>query len=145
MVIFNQQDYPKSYLGKTKFTVSRWGCLVTVITMIYDYVYDRKMTPDSCAHKLEFMPSGDLIWDSLKNVSLRLVARVRRFDKAGIDSAFRNPNQFIALQVNNSHWVWVIGRYIPYFGYRIVDPLHGDKCYSNRYKKITGHAVIEKL
>lgn len=145
MVIFNQQLYPKSFLGKTKFTVARWGCLVTVITMIYDYVYDRKMTPDSCAQKLQFMPSGDLVWGSLKNLTLRLVERVRRFDKAKIDAAFKNPDQYVALQVNSSHWVWVIGRYIPYLGYRIADPLRGDRGYSRRYKNITGHAVIIKL
>jgi hypothetical protein len=40
--------------------------------------------------------------------------------------------------------VWVIGRYIPYLGYRIVDPMGGVKAYSSKYKRITGHAIITK-
>jgi hypothetical protein len=51
----------------------------------------------------------------------------------------------VALQVNNNHWVWLIGRYIPLLGYRIADPMTGGKAYSSRYKTITGHAVIAKV
>lgn len=145
MKIFNQQNYPKSYLGKTKYTVARWGCLDTVVTQIYNYIFGKEITPDIMAKKLEFNENGELLWNSLKNVNLNLKSRVRTYRKDLIDQSFKNPNEFIALQVKNSHWVWVIGRYIPYFGYKIADPIGGKIRYTNYYdNKITGHAVITK-
>jgi len=144
MMIFNQQLI-RGYLGKSRYTIARWGCLDTVVTMIYDYIYGLKMTPDQMAQRLEFNVDGELLWYSLKNVNLKLKSRVRTYRKDLIDQAFKNPSDYIAFQVNNNHWVWVIGRYIPVLGYRIVDPLHGDKTYTNRYKNnITGHAVITR-
>jgi len=143
MVIFNQQNYPKSYLGNTKFTLARWGCLDTVITMIYDFINGKEMTPDTMAMKLSFLDTGDLVWGSLSKVGLKLKSRVRTYRKDLIDLSYKNPDEFIALQVKGSHWVWVIGRYIPILGYKIVDPLGGKKRYTNYYEnKITGHAVI---
>jgi len=144
MIIFNQQAYPKNYLGKTKYTIARWGCLTVCVTMIYDYLFNKQTTPDTMAQKLEYNINGNLLWYSLKNIGLKLVTRVRYFNKSIIDAAVKNPNQFIALEVNSCHWVWVIGRYIPVLGYRIVDPLRGDKAYSSRYRSITGFAIISK-
>jgi hypothetical protein len=144
MLIFNQQK-TLGFLGKTKFTIARWGCLDTVMTEIYDYLYGDKMTPDVMAQKLVFNENGDLVWSSLSNVDLKLISRVRYYNKAGIDKALKDPDQYIALQVNNNHWVWVIGRYLPFLGYKIADSWLGDKSYTNRYKNnITGYALIGK-
>ena len=145
MKIFNQQDYPNDYLGDTKYSIARWGCLDTVITMIYDYLFSRQLNPVEISKLLSFNSDGELEWWSLKNIGLKLDERVRFYSKEKIDDAYASDDKFIALQVNNSHWVWVIGRYYPYFGYKIVDPLHGDKARSTRYANITGHAIISKI
>lgn len=145
MQIFNQMDYPKDYLGKTQYTVARWGCLTTCVVMIHDYIFDKALNPAQAGQILAYLSTGDLIWSSIGKLGLKLDARVRTYRKDLIDKAFADPDKYIAIQVNGFHWVWVIGRYIPYLGYRIVDPLGGTKCWSSKYRSITGHALISKL
>ncbi len=145
MQIFNQQDYPKDYLGKTKYTIAKWGCLTVTLNMIYNYINGKNIEPPKVAQMFKYLNTGDLIWSSIDILGLKMIERVRTYRKDLIDKAYAIDGEYVALQVNSSHWVWVIGRYIPLLGYRVADPLHGDRCYVlSRYKKITGHAVIIK-
>jgi hypothetical protein len=145
MTIFNQQDarWAKEILGNTPYTIGRWGCLTTVLTMIHNEIKGSVMTPLQCAKLLKFTPDGLVIWSSLKEIDLKLVNRMKFRHDVIIQSALNSKDDYVALQVNNNHWVWLIGRYIPILGYRIVDPWTGTKCYTNRYKNnITGCAII---
>jgi hypothetical protein len=148
MVIFNQQDsrWAKETLGNTVYTIGRWGCLNTVLTMVYNQIFNSRMTPLQCAKKLQFTPDGMLKWESLKEINLKLVSRIRVRNDVMIKNALNSPKDYVALQVNNNHWVWLIGRYIPILGYRIADPWTGTACYTNRYKNnITGFALISNI
>ena len=143
MKIFCQQDY-KTMLGNTRYSVARYGCLTADIAMIYDYIHKLNVNPAEMAKKLEYNSDGLLLWPSLSKIGMKLVSRQYTFNKKVIDSELASPNRYVVLQVNNNHWVWPIGRWIPILGYKIVDPFRGDKCYTNRYKNnITGLAVVE--
>lgn len=128
-------------IGKTSETVGRKGCLITCISMITDYI-GRYTNPGELATTLDFNPDAKLIWDSVKKVGLDFVYRFYSRDDIKIKRAFNNPDQFVVLQVNNNHWVWLIGIS---GGYKVADPYYGDTPYlSKRRYKITGFAILEK-
>ena len=145
MITISQQDsrWAKETLGNTPYTIGRWGCLMTVLTMIRNEIFKSVMTPTQAAKKLQFTPGGLVIWSSLKDINLKLVNRMGFRHDVIIQAAYRSKDQYVALQVNNNHWVWLIGRRLPFLGYRIVDPWTGSICYTNRYHdNITGFAVV---
>jgi ABC-type bacteriocin/lantibiotic exporter with double-glycine peptidase domain len=142
MTIFNQTKY-SGFLGNTKYSIKGYGCTTACVTMVHNYKNKKFIDLDKAAKMLSYTKDGLLIWSSLKKLGLQLVSRVYKYDKKLIDDTFKSDNKYVILQVNKNHWVWVIGRYIPFLGYRIADPLKGDKAYTNRYKNITGFAIIK--
>lgn len=128
-------------IGKSTETIGRKGCLITCISMITDYI-GQYLNPGELAHTLDFTPNALLIWASVTKVKLDFVYRYYQRDDVKIKKAFKNPDQFIVLQVNNNHWVWLIGIS---GGYKVADPYYQDIIYlSKRRYKITGFAVLEK-
>lgn len=147
LILFSQQDprWAKETLGNTPYTIGRWGCLMTCATMARDYIFGSGMTPSQVNKKLKYTSGGLLIWSSLPNIGMKLVQRVYRNDYNKLKSVYYSSDKYAILQVNSNHWVWVIGRYIPYLGWKIADPWTGTKTYTNRYgNKITGFAVVSK-
>lgn len=141
----SQQDsrWGNKYLGKTKYTIARYGCVTVDLTMIYNYIFGRQKTPDNVAQILEYTSGGLLIWKSLQKLNLSLKERFYGKQSDTINAGLKNPKTFVILQVNSNHWVWLIGRYIPYFGYKIIDPWDGRTKHTNAYRNnITGGAVI---
>jgi hypothetical protein len=143
---FNQLNYPNTYLGNTKYTVSRWGCLSLVINMGYNFLFGKNVQPPEMVKILTYSADGNLQWGSLSKIGLKLVKRISQtlppYD--AIKSGYENPNQFVALELHNgSHFVWVIGRRIPLLGYRILNPFGGKKEYCKN--NITGCRIVEKL
>lgn len=143
---FNQLDYPKVYLGNTKYTVARWGCLSLVVNMGYNYMFGKNVQPPAMVKILTYDSNGNLQWPSLKKINLMLVSAVRKSSTpyGMINEGYKNPNQFVALEIKNgAHFVWLIGRYIPLLGYRVLNPFGGKKEYM-KYG-ITGCRIIEKI
>lgn len=147
MTIFSQQDsrWANVKMGGSNYTIGRWGCLLTDLTNLRNFIFGSAMRPDQADDKLSFTKDGLLIWGSLSGIGLKLVERVYKNDYNKILSVYKSSDKYAILQVNNNHWVWVIGRYIPYFGWKIGDPWTGTSCYTNKYRNnITGFAVISK-
>jgi hypothetical protein len=143
---FNQLDYPKVYLGNTSYTVARWGCLSLVVNMGYNFLFGKNVQPPEIVKILSYSSSGNLLWPSLLKLDLKLVKRISQTSTPydAINAGYKNPNQFVALEVKNgAHFVWLIGRYIPLLGYRIVNPFGGKKEYMKN--GITGCRIIEKI
>lgn len=144
MKIFCQQNYPQK-MGTSNYTIARYGCLDTVITVGYDWFFSESLTPPQIASKLSFNSDGMLIWGSLKNIGLGLKNRVYGRNDAIMLEAIKNPNEICAIQVNSSHWVLATSKSI-LGGYNIFDPWFGDLSTTRRYKNnISGCAIIIKL
>ena len=143
MTTFSQQD--RRWVGtkySNGYTIGRYGCTLTDLTMIHDWFTGEQMTPDQVAAKLKYT-SGLIIWDSLKNVGLKLVQRIRVRDDNAIRAGLAANDQCVIVEVNHNHWLWVIGRSLPGLGYKVVDPWDGRTKYTNSYSNnITGLAII---
>jgi len=143
MKILNQRNalWANIKLKKSNETVGKRGCLITdnsAITAEIGNYHD----PGWLAQHLDFTLQGLFIWASIIKVKLDFVYRFYSRDDVKIKKAFADPDQFIVMQVDNYHWVWLIG---VIGGYRVMDPYYGDVIYwTKRYKKITGFAVLEK-
>jgi len=128
------------------YTVGRWGCLAVSLANARNWFYNKNDNPMWTVPKLNYTSDGRILWNSLKNVGLKLVERVYGRNEAKINEALAHPNKCVILQVNNNHWVWAIGRKLPILGYRIADPWDGRIKYINFYRdNITGCAVISRI
>jgi hypothetical protein len=145
MITFGQQNYPKLYLGNTRFSFARYGCLSACVVMTYDWLNGKNKTPDQIVPQLEYNSDGMLLWYSVKNINLELKEQVRKNPKLArtvIDKWWPNQSVCAALEVNNGvHFVWQVGRWYPFLGYKIFDP------WTNKFtylKNPTGVRIIGK-
>lgn len=145
MITFSQQDSRWSNLKfGGGYSIGRYGCVITDLAMIRDWFYNFDSNPIWVSQQLSYS-NGLVIWSSLPKVGLSLVRRVYGRNDTIIKSALAAPDQCCILQVNNNHWLFLIGRQLPVLGYRVVDPWTGQICYTNKYgNNITGCAVIGK-
>jgi len=146
LVSLCQQDsrWAGKTMGAGNWTIGRWGCLLTDVTMMYDWFFNRNAGPDWVDSQLSFT-QGLLIWSSLSKIGLHLVTRTNGRNDVVIREGLANPNECVMLQVNNSHWLFLTGRWIPVFGYNVIDPWDGRTKYTNAYgNNITGSATIGK-
>jgi hypothetical protein len=131
------------FLGDSGLTMARYGCITTAITSGYDSLFNSFTSPAQCVQKLEYTDGGLLIWESLKNINLKLIKRIQGRNDVEMQKALSANGQFCVIQVNNNHWLLLIGRKLPLLGYKVFDPLYGDFCYTKRYRNnISGCAII---
>ena len=119
MKILSQRDplWSNIHIGKSNTTVGKYGCLITnesAITAEIKNYHD----PGWMAQNLDFTKDGLFIWASIIKVKLDFVYRFYYQDDAKIKKAFADPDQFVILQVDKKHWVWLIG---VRGGYRVMD------------------------
>lgn len=151
MIILSQRDprWGALMLGKTSFTIQRWGCLLTCISMLSDYYQSigkgQFKSPKDLSQEIQFTQGGLLIWESLPKVlPFRLKRRINWKDDISFITAIKDKRTAVVLQVNGDHWVIALTK----IGniYRVADPWFGDKCYVGtsltRYKTITGAAIL---
>lgn len=147
--MFSQQDqrWANMKLGNTQYTMGRWGCLTTVITMGYNWLMGTSITPAWMVAKLKYNLRGKLIWDLPGMKITKRIAKSKTIPRAEIDNAYKDPDAINALEINNGvHFVWQIGKWWPGLGYQIVDPINGKKTFTNKYNnKVTGLRVIKKI
>lgn len=146
ITVFSQQD-PRwaSYKYTNGYTIGRWGCLVTVLSMARNWFYNKQDNPVWTASHLKYTAEGYLLWGSLPDAGLKLIWRYYTRNEQAINEALAAPDKCVALQVNSNHWVWAIGRKLPLLGYKIVDPWDGRIKYTNFYRdNITGSATFSK-
>ena len=142
MKLYSQRDrrWAAKTLGKTKQTIGRYGCTITAISMAQTS-FNITSDPAMVALRLSFTPEGFLLWDSLKNVGLKLEQRFQGNNAGLIQGALAHPKKFALIQVDSSHWVLATGNYSVGI-YKIADPWDGLRATTKRYGKITGGAVI---
>jgi len=144
MITFCQQDYPQK-LGTSNFTIARYGCLLTAITMGYDWFFNQQLTPPQIDAKLSFDANGMLLWGSLSNIGLQLKNRVQGRNDAVMQAAIKDPKLICCIQVKNSHWVLALSKRM-LGGYNIQDPWTGLKSTTSAYgEQITGCAIISRI
>lgn len=132
-------------LGNTNYTVARYGCTITCISMATDYFSKFKgewRSPAWLARKLTFTNGGLIVWGSMKPLlNCRLSLRSNVFSKSIVNEALKNPHKAVLLQVDNYHWVIAVSNGL--LGLYAVDPWTGEKIkVLKRYNKITGIAVL---
>lgn len=144
MVILSQRDprWASETLGKTNFTIGRWGCTITSISMYLSWLNKWK-TPGELAKLFLFTKDGLLIWASLPKAGIKLVRRFYAYDKALIDGGLKHKSAGVLLQVENYHWVLAVGK--TWTGdYKIADPWTGTViALKSRYRYISGGAIID--
>jgi len=128
-------------IGQSTETVGQKGCLITDNSAITEEI-GQYQDPGWMAQNLEFTKEAYLLWQSLVRAKIDFVYRFYSQNDVVIKKAFADPDQFVVLQVNNNHWVWLVG---VVGGYRVMDPYYGDviKITQRKYK-ITGFAILEK-
>lgn len=132
-------------LGASRLTMGGYGCVTACVSAVSAW-YDEYTPPDKIATKKKnYTTSGLIIWQALDFKRFQFKQRFYSFRRDLIDEALYSPTKAVIVQVQNSHWVWVIGRWVPYLGYRIMDPWTGSIRYTNLYgNKITGGAIFDK-
>jgi|GEM_PF-2386538 lysozyme len=143
MKILSQRnpEWADVQIGKSTETVGRKGCLLTDNSAITDYIGHYR-DPKWMAQNLDYTKEGLFIWASITRAKLDFVYRFYSWDDVKIRKAFKDPDQFIVIQVDSKHWVWLIGMAQ---GYRVMDPWYGDIInLFDRYRKITGFAILER-
>jgi hypothetical protein len=123
MKLLNQRngEWSDIKIGNSKRTVGSDGCLITSESSVTDEIGNYH-NPGWMARNLNFTLDGLFIWSSITKVGLDFVYRFYSQDDIKIKKAFADPDQFIVLQVNNNHWVWLVG---VGGGYKIMDPIDG--------------------
>ncbi len=151
MVILGQRDsrWADEHLGDTNYTVARYGCLITCISMLTDYFQSigkgAFKTPKTLAQQLKFTKDGYVNWGSLKTCTqMKLDMRVYNRDDVGIAQYLKDPKKAVVLQVNGNHWICAVKKIGSVI--QCADPWLGDKCFAGtkltRYPKITGMALL---
>lgn len=143
MKILSQKDpqWANVRLGQSNKTNASDGCLNTCNSAVTDEIGNYH-NPKWTAQNLDFTLAGLFLWASIIKVKLDFVYRFYLQDDVKIKKAFADPDQFVVLQVNNNHWLWLVG---VKGGYRVMDPFYGDVIrITQRKYKITGFAILEK-
>jgi len=145
MIKLRQGDpkWGSTKIGTTPYTLSRWGCTITCISMLSDY-YKCYKDPGVLAKDLKFTSQAEIYWQSIKSaLCLEFTWRFYGADYAKIDKALLGSAETaVILQVDSSHWVVAIGK-VSHGVYKIADPIDGKVKTTNSYRKITGGATFK--
>lgn len=147
MIRFSQADprWRSLKLGKTPFTIGRWGCTVTAICMIFSKFHKKsELTPDKGASLFSFDKEGRILW-AKSNFGMKWEWRGYGFDKAKIEEYTKDRYKAAIVEVDGYHWcaVW---QWLPVVGPVLFDPIDGTVLWNwkKRYKEITGYSLFKK-
>lgn len=141
----NSPEWRNTLIGKSDKTVGAYGCTISCVADGSSY-FQEEATPGVLAKKLSFTPSGLLIWSSIGKYfkTFQFEWRFYSFDKVRIDEALKDPKRVCLVNVDKGkHWVFVVGRYIPFLGYKVSDPWHFPAKTAYR-KDIVGGAILKR-
>lgn len=143
MIFYGQRDknWASDKLGNTNYTIGGYGCTTCCIADAASW-FGIIWTPKGLAKKLDYNYGGYIIWQSLAKIGLKLENRFRKYDKAVIDEALRNPRTIVMLNVNfGAHWVFALKR-LGFGTYWVHDPLTNSK---KIYRGVVGGAVLSRI
>ncbi len=148
LIYLKQGDWRwgKVTIGNTPYTLARYGCTITALSML-TYWYGGYITPDRLAKLLTFNNNGEILWHSIDKVCpFTFVFRYYSYDKKKLLEILRSKDNAAIVRVpyaGAAHWLTLIG-YSPTRGFRCIDPLKGDVCYTSRYGNINGFAEVSR-
>ncbi len=144
MIHLSQSDarWKDVTLGQLPFTIGKYGCTTTAISMLSDY-FQCFQPPDAIAKtEVQYTIDGLILWRTLTLAHMAFDVRICARDDQSIMRSLKDPNGACILNVNNgAHWVVAIGK-VPFFNdYFIVDPWDARiKRACASYKNIVGSA-----
>jgi ABC-type bacteriocin/lantibiotic exporter with double-glycine peptidase domain len=130
-------------IGDTRYTMSRWGCTITTLSMLSSY-FNRYKTPGQLAKEFKFTKDAEIYWQSIKEdiVGYKFTWRFYGAHYSSIDKALlESKDTAVILEVDHSHWVLAIGK-VSHGVYKIVDPIDGRVKTTRSYGSITGGATF---
>jgi len=147
MEILKQGDgrWNRITLGKTKFTLGRWGCTITSLCMMLSKFTLAFPYPDGAAKQWKFDSSGRIIWGKSDFVYAKFIGRYTSYNPLSIEKYANDPSKGVVVEVDHYHWCcvnrWENGKPVLY------DPLIGDELldYKKRYKRITKFVLFDKV
>lgn len=162
MKMLSQRDplWASVKMGQSDLTLGKAGCTTTVVSMISDDFGCFK-SPLEIAHNVHnYTEGGYILWQSINEVfkvqmrfvwrgygekGVGYVSEVKNL--APIMQALANPNQRVALQVNDgAHWVKLVRKNAVGKDWTAIDPWTAKECQVLRdYHNITGFAIFEDL
>ena len=144
MIHLSQQDprWANITLGNSRFTVAKYGCVTTSISMLSDY-FKCFQDPGEIAQKyVKYTLDGLIRWETLSLVHMNFQMRLPTRDDQAILQSIKDPRQAVILNVNNgSHWVVAIKKALFSNDYWCVDSWDGKvklaaKTYRNIVKSV---------
>ncbi len=146
MKFLSQQDplWANKFLGQSKFTIGRYGCTTTCISMISDY-FGCYQDPGMIAQMfVKYTMDGYILWDTLMLSRVAFESRLKNRDDVAIQAALRDPNRAVILNVNNgAHWVVALSKVTLANDYWILDAWDGKKKKASAYSNIVGSATFK--
>ncbi len=160
MIKLSQLDpaWAAKKLGASDLTCKGYGCTTCCVSMISDDFGCYKSPAEIAKLHSNYTKDGLILWTALDKFfedKMRFVWRGYGpagpgkvsviSDFAPIINILNNPNQRIALQVNNgAHWVKLVNNVDG--DWLAIDPLGGIDCrVLAKYGNITGYAIFEKI
>ena len=144
MKIYNQNDYPNTFLGfSKKRTIKSDGCLLTCITSIYQEVTGKKITPPEMNEKLKkngcFLVASLIFPKVCEVLGWKYIEKQQNIvetpEKKGIFTPTIKEVDYSYRQGSQQHFVV---RIYDKKGNYILDPLEGVRRSINFYEKKVG-------
>lgn len=146
MIYLSQRDprWQNITLGNSRYTIGRYGCTTTCISMLSDY-FQCFQPPDAIAKSYcQYTLDGYILWNTLTLPRMGFKVRLYGQDDVAIQQALKDPRQAVILNVSNGgHWVVAIRKTLFGNDYVCVDPWTGKICLAKRdYRNIVGAAIF---
>lgn len=136
-------------LGFSKLTIGNYGCTLTALTCLINYVYGRSFTPDEVNKELKRLNAFSgalLIWYRVVYAypKLRFIKRVYNYNNADVAWNIYVKGMPVMVEVNASsigairHWVLFIG------GQKMIDPWTGTIESTKKYP-LTGYTIYHRI
>lgn len=146
----SQRDtrWSRKYLGFSKLTIGGYGCTLTSLTMLINYVEGKSYRVDEVNDRLKRVSAFSgalLIWSRvpLAFPSIKYVKRAYNYNNTDVAWNIYVKKVPVMVEVNASsigaarHWILFIG------GGRMNDPWTGRNESTNKYP-LTGYAIYHK-
>jgi hypothetical protein len=145
MKLFSQTSPIWKYekIGKSNLTLGGYGCTTSCIADASSY-FEEEQNPYNISKMDLYTKDGLVLWKNIGKCFKKFEFEYRYYDYFPkiINAALADPDKVVLLNVSNKkHWVFLMGRSIPLFGYRVSDP-YPFPAKVTRRKDIAGFTVL---
>lgn len=136
------EQWSRDTLGKTNYTIGRWGCTITCICMLWTRFYKDDFLPSRAAKQFKFTNDGRLYWSSDFS-GMKFIRRGYGDPAKELMKEYVSKEKGMIIEVNYTHWVVLY--YNGFLGPYILDPLDGKMKRLYKHYRPTGYALFSKL